>query len=134
MVELFILYSLAKKLGDQAEAKGRGRFGYQLLLWLFWFGGEFCGAMFGGALAAGGGDGEPNMILVYACALIGAVVGAFIAFAIVGSLPDRNDAPLGQGSYGYRKSDGFPGFDHRGDRAEEPEPSVRDERIRRADR
>jgi len=108
MLEIMILIAMSRSIGDIVQAKGRARIGYQLLLWLFWFGGELCGAIAGGVLSAAGGGDEPNLILVYGCGLAGAVVGAVLAFAIakgVPSLQANDDFYRGPSAYDRRRRD-----------------------------
>jgi membrane protein DedA with SNARE-associated domain len=101
MIEILVLYKLCKDLGRNARAKGRRAIGYQLLLILFWIGGEFFGT-FVGAIALVvlgellGGLPEAAMLLVYAAALAGAIFGAWIVFRIVRNLPEpiAEDEPV----------------------------------------
>lgn len=45
MLEILILYKLCKRIGAAARDKGHRSIGYQLLLVLFWFGGEIGAAI-----------------------------------------------------------------------------------------
>jgi hypothetical protein len=127
MLEIAILYVMSKNIGDIVQAKGRMRIGYQLLLWLFWFGGELCGAFAGGALSVAGGGDEPNLILVYGCALAGAVVGAVLAFAIAKGVPSlKADDDF------YRRPSGYGrGLPDRTAESWAPAAAADDDRIRR---
>jgi hypothetical protein len=98
MLEVIIVYFLAKNIGNKVAAKGHKRFGYQLMLVALWIGGEIAGAVVGlalqimmaGATAPEDDAGFPWM--GYLCALGGAVIGALIAFAIANSLtPVQNE-------------------------------------------
>jgi hypothetical protein len=99
MLEIAIVYILAKNLGNKVAAKGHKRFGYQLMLVALWIGGEIAGAVVGIVLqlAMRGGtvvqEERGFSWIGYLCALAGAAIGAFIAFAIANSLaPVQNDA------------------------------------------
>jgi membrane protein DedA with SNARE-associated domain len=99
MLEIFIVYRLAKSIGDKVAAKGHKRFGYQLMLVALWIGGEIAGMVAGIVLqlAMAGGAGAEEEAgfpwMAYLCALAGAAIGAFIAFAIADSLaPVQDDA------------------------------------------
>ena len=99
MLEIFIVYRLAKRIGDKVAAKGHKRFGYQLMLVALWIGGEIAGAVVGIVLqlTMQGGPAVEEARgfhwMSYLCALAGAAVGAFIAFAIANSLaPVQDDA------------------------------------------
>lgn len=87
MLEIFVLIAMSRGIGDIVQAKGRARIGYQLLLWLFWFGGELCGAVAGGVLSAASGADDVSLFLIYGCGIAGAVVGAVLAFAIAKGVP-----------------------------------------------
>ena len=97
MLEIIIVYVLAKNIGNKVAAKGHRRFGYQLMLVALWIGGEITGAIFGfvlqtvmaGGVAAPEERGFPWM--GYLCALAGAVIGALIAFAIANSVAAVQD-------------------------------------------
>jgi hypothetical protein len=84
MLEIFILIGIARGIGGIAERKGRAKLGYQFMGVGFWILGEVLGAV--GGLILSHGAGNPGC-MVYICALVGAVAGAGIAFAIVSSLP-----------------------------------------------
>ena len=45
MLEIIIVYMLAKNIGNKVAAKGHKRFGYQLMLVALWIGGEIAGVM-----------------------------------------------------------------------------------------
>ncbi len=76
MLEIILLVVLARKIGDICESKGRKATGYKILLVVLWIGGEFFGALIGALIA--GGEG----IAVYVFALLGAAIGAGIAFLL----------------------------------------------------
>ena len=88
MLEILILIGLGKRIGSIVRAKGHSAGGYQALLVVLWFvgeiGGGFMGATFAWAVTQRGND--PGISLIYLFALLGAVMGAVIAFAIAKSL------------------------------------------------
>ncbi len=91
MLEIIILYKLCSNIGATVERLGRQKIGYQLLLIAFWFGGEFSGGLVAAIISAIIAGGEPNMLLVYLTALLGAVVGAFLCFFLVKNLPSLKE-------------------------------------------
>jgi hypothetical protein len=99
MLEIVIVYMLAKNIGNKVEAKGRKRFSYQLLLVALWIGGEIAGGVIGfilqAAMAGGVAPDDDNGFpwMGYLCALAGAALGAIIAFAIANNAsPVQDDA------------------------------------------
>jgi hypothetical protein len=88
MLEIFLIWVCARKIGKIVADKGRSKIGYQLMLVGLWIGGEFIGAIVGAILHANaGGPGVRGVpCMAYVCALIGAAVGAGIAFAIANGL------------------------------------------------
>ena len=90
MIEILVLIRLCKRIGRAARAKGRRAGGYQLLLVLFWFGAELGGGLLCGSwlVAVYGHDADEYMVIAYLAAVVGAAVGAWLAFRIVASLPD----------------------------------------------
>ena len=112
------------------------RFGYQLLLWVLWFGGEFGGGFVAGMASVASGEYHPNMIAVYLFALIGAVVGAVIAFAVVNGVPSLktgDDFYFGPDRFDRRFNRVLPDRvpDPFGDDSPEPAHAERDDRVRR---
>jgi hypothetical protein len=92
MIEILILISLCRKLGEKARAKGHKAGWYQFLLVMFWFGGEVGTALaIGIVMAILGEDPDQLALLLYVGAIAGAAFGAWGAFKIVGSLPDLSD-------------------------------------------
>lgn len=88
MLEILILISLGRNIAAQARAKGRSGPAYVFLLLGFWFGGEILGAIAAAVISvAVTGEDEPNMLAMYVAALVTAIIGAVIAFKIVGALP-----------------------------------------------
>jgi hypothetical protein len=94
MLEIIILYRLCQRIGQLARAKGRSGNGYQLLLVVLWFGGEFVGAFIttGILFVLYGERAEGMLLYVYGVALLGAAVGASIVFQIVRGLPEPHPA------------------------------------------
>lgn len=87
MLEIIGIIVFAKHLAGVAEGKGRSK-GWAALGVLFWVIGEIVGA-FAGALVMGDGLG------LYLTALIGAAVGAGIAWLIVTNLSATQDSMEG---------------------------------------
>ena len=88
MIEIFVVIALTKRIANRAREKGQsaGMFGF--LLVACWIVGEFTGA-FAGAIASAAGGGEPQMIVVYAGALMGAAAGAMLANGLLGLAKDN---------------------------------------------
>jgi len=83
MLEILVLWTLTKRIGNVVEAKGHKSGGYKLLTVVLWFGGEIVGAIIG-AFATGGN--ESGQCAAYLFALLGAIVGAGVAYGIANSL------------------------------------------------
>jgi hypothetical protein len=95
MLEIILLVTMCRRLGEKSRAKGHAAGKYQFLLVLFWFGGEIGGAMVAAFLSVVFGvfvdfQGEPNLAVVYGAGIVGAAFGAWGAFKIVNSLPDHS--------------------------------------------
>jgi hypothetical protein len=88
LLEFIILFVMCRSIGTKVRAKGRTAIGYQFLLLALWFGGELAGAILGVITSLATGAEEPSLVLAYFLALIGAFLGAKIAFVIVNSLSD----------------------------------------------
>jgi lipoprotein-releasing system permease protein len=82
MVELIILYFLCRMVGDRARRLRREPRPYQWLLVGLWFGGEFLGLVLSIIFAGlhGISLGGAAMLVPYAAALVGAIIGLVIAF------------------------------------------------------
>jgi hypothetical protein len=83
MLEIIILYKLAKRIGAIVTEKGYRKSGYQAMLVVLWLGGEFFGAFMGvivGAIVEV--DEGQATLLAYGFALGGAIIGAVIAVQI----------------------------------------------------
>jgi hypothetical protein len=90
MIEIIILFKLCGRIGEAARDRGRRAFGYQLMLLLFWFGGEVVAAILAGIVLAAfyGEEFERYLLFGYIAAVAGAALGAWIAFRIVAGLPE----------------------------------------------
>src|SRR5688572_22206741 len=83
MLEILVLISLNGKIGTIVEQKGYQSGGYKWGAVGWWFGGEILGVIIG-MLITGGEQGLP----VYIIALIGAAIGASIAYSNANNLPE----------------------------------------------
>src|SRR5947209_7543491 len=82
MLELILIYAIAKNIAKKCKEKGRIAAGWVILFIVSWVGGEFTGGIVGVLL--NGGELGPA---AYLCALLGAASGAIISFVIVNNLP-----------------------------------------------
>lgn len=82
MLEIILLIFLCKKIGAIIREKGRSPVAFQVLTVFLWFGGEIAGAVVGIIVS---GNEEPGPA-AYIFALVGAAVGATIAFLIASNL------------------------------------------------
>jgi len=95
MLEVLFLWFLTRQIRKIVEPKGRKPFGYQAMLVAFWFGGEIVGAIIGFLLFSE----ADSQCLVYIPALLGAALGAGVAFLIASSLsPAVPQMPYGPGA------------------------------------
>ncbi len=85
MLEIILVIFLAKRIGKIAEKKGHKKRPNIIFFVVMWIAGEIIGALLGAFLAKG------QIYTTYFLALIGAAVGAMIAFRIVNNLDDRSD-------------------------------------------
>jgi hypothetical protein len=87
MIEIFILISLSKNISARAKSQGRSGVPFVFLLLGLWFGGEIGGGIAGGLVSLMmDPTSEPDFLLCYLGAIACAVIGAVIAFKIVGPL------------------------------------------------
>ena len=88
MLEIFCLIALGKKIAANARAKDWSGGVAVVVLVALWFGGEIAGAIAGvvGLMILNPAD-EPNLLVLIACGIAGAAVGAAVAFAVVALLP-----------------------------------------------
>ena len=87
MLEIILIWQLAKYIGNEASKKSLKKGRYQLMAILLWLIGEFTGAIFGNLIF---GEGA-SFWVSYIFALVGAIAGAGIAFLVMKLLP--NQAP-----------------------------------------
>jgi hypothetical protein len=94
MLEIALLWGLSSWIGRIVEQKGLTKWPYQLMLVLFWFGGQIAGFIVGFAAMSGGGGppGDDGFLLMYGIALAGAVCGAVLAF-IIANLQEGDGRP-----------------------------------------
>ncbi len=91
MLEILFLFFFARKIGEIVRLKGYEALGYQVMAIVLWFGGEFAGACLGFALF---GFDESAQCIAYIVALIGAAIGAGVAYLVVNNLePKIPDLP-----------------------------------------
>ncbi|MBP3953962.1 hypothetical protein J8F10_01420 [Gemmata sp. G18] len=102
MIEILILIRLSKSIAAKAREKGRGGAPFVFLLLALWLGGEVFGTVIGMIISlAVLGDEEPNLLVMYPPAILGAIVGAVVAFQIVKAI-----APAHTGDYDdYERDD-----------------------------
>ena len=87
MIEIFALIAMSKNISARAKSQGRSGAPFVLLLIALWFGGEIGGAIGGVVLSTIIDPGsEPNMLFCWLGAMACAIIGAAIAFQIVGPL------------------------------------------------
>lgn len=136
-IEIIVLVLLWQSLGNKVRAKGRTAIGYQVLLLALWFGGYCCGGILSMVFA-----GRVFKIqgcfpvgLFYLNALIGASLGAIIAFVIVYSLSDLRKPFYDPRvfSQGLRSEHGRQLTDPRWENCPSRQPSQRGEFYRKDD-
>ena len=94
MIEIIIIIVLARKLAEVADSKGRSK-GWAALGPGLWILGEIIGAVVGLIISGDQGAG------MYVFALVGAAVGAGVAWAIVNNLSATQDAYMMDNSMPY---------------------------------
>lgn len=82
MLEIILVIYLSRRIGKIAEAKGHKRRPNIIFFVVMWFACEIIGVLLGLFLFKG------NIQIAYFMALLGAAVGAMIAFRIVNRLED----------------------------------------------
>jgi hypothetical protein len=95
MLEILLVYFLCKRLGDMLRAKSQKPLPYQIMLVVFWIGGEFMAFIVAGIVEAartGGAPAEDFNPMTYLLALVGAACGAGLAFLIAWMLPSNRPA------------------------------------------
>jgi hypothetical protein len=93
LLEILLLIHLSKKIGKIVQAKGRKPGGFKAMLVAFWFGGEILGLVIGMS-ALGEGIG------MYLVALVGAGIGAAVAFGIANNLASETPESQSQAGTG----------------------------------
>lgn len=88
MLEIIVVFLLARRIGNIAEKKGHKKRPNIIFFVVMWIAGEIIGGLLGAFLAKG------HLFTTYAMALLGAVVGAIIAFRVVNALDDRSDSNI----------------------------------------
>jgi hypothetical protein len=86
MLEIIILVTLCKNIGRIVGDKGRSKVPFVLLTIVFWFGGEIGGAIFGATFEMVVMNKKEPSYVAYICGLVGAGLGALIAFVIAKSV------------------------------------------------
>ena len=87
MLEIILLWNLCRKISEKRRGNGRSGKGYGTLLVALWFLGEIFGAIACGVVVVATGNGannDPPILAIYGGALVGAALGAFIAFLLAG--------------------------------------------------
>ena len=90
MLEIILLFFLCKGLGTILRGKGRKPLGFQILLVVLWFGGEFAGGIVGGVIQAVRNPGQQEFQMdatTYLLALLGAAIGVCFVYFIAYILP-----------------------------------------------
>lgn len=85
MIEIIVIWQLATRIGNVAYQKGLKRIGYQIMAVILWLCGEIFGAILGNFIFGA----NASFLVKYLFALIGAVVGAGIAFLVMRFLPNQ---------------------------------------------
>ena len=88
MLEIVVIVMLSRRIGAIAKKKGHKPRPNIIFFIVMWVVGEIIGGMIGAFLAKG------HIWTSYVMALIGAAVGAVIAFRVVNGLDDRSDPNL----------------------------------------
>lgn len=100
MLEVIFVVFLCRSLGNRLRAKGRKPFWMQVMLVVFWIGGEFTGGFVAGVWhAVRNGPEAPMGIGIYAIAMVGAALGAGVTFLVASLLPPV-ETSVYQGSVG----------------------------------
>ena len=91
MLEIVLLYFLCKSLGSMLRDKGYNPLAFQILLVVFWFGGEFLGAVAAAVVhvVRHGGPPPEFSLGLYLFAIVGAGCGAGLWFLIAGLMPPK---------------------------------------------
>lgn len=92
MLEILVVVSLCKKMGELMRGKGYEKpFWFQFFVPVFWLGGEFIGAFLYLVLRALRGEQAVGFdIKLYLVAIVAAVLAATLYFVIAKSFPCRS--------------------------------------------
>ena len=74
MLEIFAIMVITSRIGNKAKVKGYSEGYYKLLVIISWICGEFTGAFIGAAI------NNESVLLIYICALMGAITGVSIVY------------------------------------------------------
>ncbi len=89
MLEILLLISLCRKIGERAAKKGLAAGLYKFLVVVAWFGGEFAGFIFAFLFCEmTGRRGDDYMLLGYAAAIFTAAISVWFIFKIVAVKPE----------------------------------------------
>ena len=88
MLELMLLYRLCGWIGNVAREKGQSAISYQLMLILYWIGGELVTSLVVSVVFTLLFGHDFSYLFVYILAYIGGALGAGYVFKIVSKLPD----------------------------------------------
>src|SRR6516164_4919403 len=104
MLEIILMVVFSKKIAAMVREKGRSPVGYVVMFILFWIAGEFLGAIVGAIVSLiVNPQQEPSLIIVWPLGLLGAALGAGIAYFIASSV-----SPV------HEHYDGYDDFDDHG--------------------
>jgi hypothetical protein len=84
MIEIILLIYLTRRVGEIVAAKNRKPGWYKFMTVLLWIGGELAGGFAGGVLVA---LTDASQAFIYLFALVGASIGAGVAFLVARSVP-----------------------------------------------
>ena len=87
MLEIIMLIYLTRNVGETVRRKNRRAGWYKFLTVVLWLGFEFLGGFVGGIFVALSGSSQA---FIYLFALVGAALGAGIAFAVARLVPATN--------------------------------------------
>lgn len=87
MLEVIVIYFLAKKIGSICEEKGHEPGKYKIIAALLWIVGEIGGMVIGFMMLGF----ESGMSFVLFFTITGGILGAILSFIIANSLPDQSE-------------------------------------------
>lgn len=104
MIELIVIWKLVTSIGSIASQKGLKKIGYQIMAVILWV----CGEIFGAVVLPTFIRTNGSFLLNYLLALVGAVIGAGIAFLVMRLLPKpisgiTDDININQEVSGFQK-------------------------------